>query len=127
MVRFLRAKRRTMWVVTVCLIGAVGVGRAQEDPMTQVHSDTPAKKSEGPPKVLIQGADNVVRNATGTRDAEIRVDVNLVLVPVSVTDPRDRLVTGLDKENFNIFDNNSQQTVKTFSTEDAPVTMRDRV
>jgi Ca-activated chloride channel family protein len=49
--------------------------------------------------------------------------VNLVLVPLTVTDPMNRLVTGLEKENFNIFDNNQGQVIKTFSTEDAPVTI----
>lgn len=127
MMRFLGTKQRMALRVGSCLavlvLFAGGAARAQEDPMTQVHSDTPAPKPPGPPKVLIQGADNVVRNATSSRDAEIRVDVNLVLVPVSVTDPRDRLVTGLEKENFSVFDSNVQQNLKTFSTEDAPVTI----
>ena len=61
--------------------------------------------------------------ATSHRDARIRVDVNLVLVPTTVTDPMNRLVTGLEKENFEIFDNNVGQTIKSFSTEDAPVTI----
>ena len=37
------------------------------------------------------------------------MDVNLVLVPATVTDPMNRLVTGLEKENFEIFDNNVGQ------------------
>ena len=51
------------------------------------------------------------------------MDVNLVLVPLTVTDPMNRLVTGLEKENFQVYDNNSRQTIKSFSTEDAPVTI----
>jgi Ca-activated chloride channel family protein len=51
------------------------------------------------------------------------VDVNLVLVPATVTDSLNRLVTGLEKENFEIYDNNVGQTIKSFSTEDAPVTI----
>jgi Ca-activated chloride channel homolog len=53
----------------------------------------------------------------------IRVNVNLVLVPVTVTDPLNRLVPGLDKENFALYENNSAQRIKTFSCEDAPVSI----
>ena len=41
----------------------------------------------------------------------------------TVTDPMNRLVTGLEKENFEIYDNNIGQVIKSFSTEDAPVTI----
>jgi hypothetical protein len=43
------------------------------------------------------------------------VDANLVLVPAMVTDPTNRLVTGLERENF---DNNVWQVIKNFSTEE---------
>jgi Ca-activated chloride channel homolog len=52
-----------------------------------------------------------------------KVDVNLVLVPVTITDPMNRLVTGLDRENFNIFEGRDQQEIKTFSSEDAPISL----
>ena len=38
------------------------------------------------------------------RKANIRVDSTLVLIPVTVTDPLNRFVTGLDKENFKLFE-----------------------
>ena len=72
---------------------------------------------------MIEGADNAATLATSRRDARIRVDVNLVLVPATVTDPMNRLVTGLEKENFEVYDNNVGQVIKSFSTEDAPVTI----
>ena len=34
-----------------------------------------------------------------------------------------RLVTGLERENFQLYDNNVPQTIKTFSTEDAPLSI----
>ncbi len=42
---------------------------------------------------------------------------------MTVTDPMNRLVTGLEAPNFEMFDNNVGQIIKTFSTEDAPVTI----
>jgi Ca-activated chloride channel homolog len=53
----------------------------------------------------------------------LKVDVNLVLVPVTVTDPMNRLVTGLDKENFELTEGNAPQEIRTFSSEDAPVSL----
>jgi Ca-activated chloride channel family protein len=53
----------------------------------------------------------------------LKVDVDLVLVPVTITDPMNRLVTGLDKENFQLFEGNSSQEIRSFSSEDAPVSL----
>ncbi len=53
----------------------------------------------------------------------LKVDVDLVLVPVTITDPLNRLVTGLEKENFQLFEGNAQEEIKSFSSEDAPVSL----
>ncbi len=53
----------------------------------------------------------------------IQVDVNLVIVNVTVTDPYDRIVTGLDQTNFQVFDEKVAQKIETFSTEDAPISV----
>jgi Ca-activated chloride channel family protein len=98
---------------------------AQENPLGVVHTPTPPPPPKTPEdaKPVIEGADNAAKLATSRRDARIRVDVNLVLVPATVTDPMNRLVTGLERENFEVYDNNIGQTIKSFSTEDAPVTI----
>ena len=43
----------------------------------------------------------------------LKVDVDLVLVPVTITDPMNRLVTGLEKENFQLFEGNTPQEIRT--------------
>jgi len=53
--------------------------------------------------------------------ANLRIDANLVLVPVIVCDPMNRPVTGLEKEHFRVFDDSVEQTVTTFATDDEPV------
>ncbi|HUI58106.1 MAG TPA: VWA domain-containing protein [Bryobacteraceae bacterium] len=53
--------------------------------------------------------------------ATLRSDTNLVLVPVSVCDPYNRPVTGLEKEHFKIFDDKVEQTVTQFAMDDEPV------
>src|SRR6202140_5208000 len=58
-----------------------------------------------------------------THTKPLKVEVNMVLVPVTITDPLNRLVTGLDRNNFNLFEGKDQQEIKTFSSEDAPVSI----
>jgi Ca-activated chloride channel homolog len=58
-----------------------------------------------------------------TPRASIRVDTTLVLIPVTVTDPLNRFVTGLDKEHFRIFEDKKEQSLVQFSSEDAPLTI----
>jgi Ca-activated chloride channel family protein len=53
----------------------------------------------------------------------IRVDVDLVLVNVTVTDPYNRLVTGLERENFRVFEDNTEQEAIHFSSEDVPISI----
>jgi Ca-activated chloride channel family protein len=55
--------------------------------------------------------------------APIQVDVNMVIVNVTVTDPYDRIVTGLDQVNFQVFDDKVEQKIAAFSTEDAPISV----
>jgi Ca-activated chloride channel family protein len=61
--------------------------------------------------------------ALRTHTKPLKVDVDLVLVPVTVTDPMNRLVTGLDKENFEVWDGKQQQQIRHFSCEDAPISL----
>jgi Ca-activated chloride channel family protein len=53
----------------------------------------------------------------------IQMDVNMVVVNVTVTDPYDRIVTGLDQSNFQIYDDKVEQKIESFSTEDAPISV----
>ena len=53
----------------------------------------------------------------------LRVDVELALVNVVVTDPFNRLVTGLDTDNFRVFEDNVEQEIITFSSEDVPISI----
>ncbi len=55
--------------------------------------------------------------------ANIRVDTNVVQIPVTVTDPLNRFVTGLEKENFRLFEDKAEQKVAYFASEDAPISV----
>jgi Ca-activated chloride channel family protein len=53
----------------------------------------------------------------------IKTDVKLVLVPVSVTDRMQRLVTGLNAENFQLYEGKKPQQIRHFSSEDIPISI----
>src|SRR5512146_306957 len=53
--------------------------------------------------------------------ANLRVDTNLVLVPVTVYDEYNRPVTGLEKKHFRLLDANVEQAITHFSSEDEPL------
>jgi Ca-activated chloride channel family protein len=50
-----------------------------------------------------------------------KVDVETVFVKVSVTDPLNRYVTGLEKEHFKVYEDNVEQTITHFSQQSAPI------
>ncbi len=53
----------------------------------------------------------------------IRTHAELVLVPVTVTDPMNRVVVGLKQGNFQLVEGKQTQEIKHFSQEDAPVSL----
>jgi Ca-activated chloride channel family protein len=65
----------------------------------------------------------VEESERATPKATIRVDSDLVLIPVTVTDPLNRFVTGLEKENFKLFEDKKEQEISAFSSEDAPLSI----
>jgi Ca-activated chloride channel family protein len=53
----------------------------------------------------------------------IRSKVDLVMVPVTITDAMNRPVTGLERDNFQLFENKQPQEIRNFSTEDTPISI----
>jgi Ca-activated chloride channel family protein len=57
------------------------------------------------------------------KDGRITLSTDVVNVVVSLTDPYGRLVTGLGKDQFEVFDDKVQQKIAHFTDEDAPVSV----
>jgi len=75
-------------------------------------------------KVDLKGpAQTITPEGQTPRVASIKVDVPLVLVNVTVTDPMNRLVTGLGIEHFEVFEDKEEQEITQFGAEDAPLSM----
>ena len=62
-------------------------------------------------------------NVTDLHLNTIRTHSELVLVPVTVTDTMNRVVVGLERGNFQLYEGKQSQEIKHFSTEDAPVSL----
>jgi VWFA-related protein len=56
-------------------------------------------------------------SAAGDTDAPIRVQVNEVIVPVTVTDEKGRFVSDLDQKDFKVFEDNKAQSIRFFTRE----------
>ena len=98
---------------------------AQEDPLSKVHVEPPAS-STGPgsePKGAEAGPESGSAALRIHPGSFIRMNVDMVLVPVTVTDPLNRLVTGLEQEDFQVYENNGEQRIASFASEDAPVSI----
>jgi Ca-activated chloride channel homolog len=58
-----------------------------------------------------------------TKNQTIKVDVDLVLVNATVSDPQGRMVTGLERENFQLWEDKIEQKIDSFSAEDTPLSI----
>jgi Ca-activated chloride channel homolog len=73
------------------------------------------------PKVAI--TPRKLDSATKVSAANLRLDVKLVLIPVTVTDALDRPVTNLSRESFRVLEDGVEQKITSFSQEDGPVSL----
>ena len=85
---------------------------------------TPSSRSQsnGPIQVAPRG-ESMEGTPGDTRIKPLRINVNVVLVPVMVTDAMNHPVTGLEKKNFVLSENDEQKEIQYFSTEDSPISV----
>jgi VWFA-related protein len=103
----LPSRHKLFLASAICVVSVLWAGehRGDDPQVTITPRPTAAPKEQALPK------------------SNIRADVNLVLIPVTVTDPLNRFVTGLEKENFKVFEDKKQQVISQFSSEDAPLSI----
>jgi len=107
-------------VLPLCAILCLGVSALAQTDVNDVHvvPREVEKPKDAPKQDLISS-----NSGLSAHVRPLKVDVDLVLVPVTITDPMNRLVTGLEKENFQLFEGSTAQEIRTFSSEDAPVSL----
>ncbi len=118
-------KNLVLLLVLSCLAGWLVVPAYTQDEDQNVHLvPHEVKKPDVVPNAGIAVPPGVIVDPSlKTHTKPLRKDVDLVLVPVTVTDPMNRLVTGLEKENFQLTDSGKPQEIKHFSSEDAPISL----
>jgi Ca-activated chloride channel family protein len=116
-----------VWMVVLALSGAWGlaeraVGQTDVNDVHVVPREVAPREAEKA-KTEEVVKESVVAASLNTHVRPLKVAVDLVLVPVTITDPMNRLVTGLEKENFQLFEGSAKEEIKSFSSEDAPVSL----
>ena len=94
---------------------------SEHDAAAVAHEATAVAAKDSP-----KASDDVRKDTPGEvlkRGKPLKFDVDLALVNATVTDPFNRLVTGLDSDNFRIFEDNIEQEVVSFSAEDVPISI----
>ena len=95
--RMTTMKKRVLWIAILGFLAAVAVLGGQRGSLPRRRRSPP----EAPAQAGRQGT--IIRN------------VNLVEVLFSVVTKREKLVTDLNKENFKVFDDGTQQEITDFS------------
>ncbi|MGD9589906.1 MAG: VWA domain-containing protein [Pyrinomonadaceae bacterium] len=127
--------------VFIFVLAAVGTGFAQSNRSTRprvVATPTPAppviqnnntdpERRGGPP---VLGGDSTRRPVPGrtpeTVDDEsdvIKVETNLITMPVSVLDRDGRFISGIDQRDFKIYENGVEQRIEYFQSVEQPFTV----
>src|SRR5690348_12893751 len=108
----------------VCLVASTAAAeRFQNGTPGPSQASTPPVIAPDEP-VAIESRKSTASVPKGTsRPANIRIDKTLVLINVTVTDPLNRFVTGLEKEHFRLYEDKIQQDITQFSSEDAPISI----
>ena len=103
---------------SLLLLGCLATVSAQ-----QPSDQSPPRQTPVPPPARLTEVSHDTPAVALRPGKVIRADVDLALVNVTVTDPFNRLVTGLDQDNFRVFEDNIEQEIVTFSSEDVPISI----
>jgi len=112
------SKRRLSYAIIMAILCG-GVASAQSPPPAAPvsqpgqsgQSGQSGQTGQSPPK------------SEGRSDERIRLDTDVVTLTVTVTDPYNRLVTGLDRQHFEVFEDKVKQSIEFFSDDDVPVSL----
>jgi len=94
-----------------------------QSPTTGLHADSRVSTppSAANPLSSERLTPNLVQRPIHTRP--VRVDVNIVVLNLLVTDSRDRIVAGLNARSFEIYDDRVPQKIVSFCREDTPISV----
>lgn len=127
-------KRMKKFAVLLCLALVCG---GFENVSAQARRVTPSSSTSGKPNQRPETKPTPTPEPQNVADANdssdpvpvdpsdevIRVDTQLITIPVKVSDRKNRFFGGLKKENFKVFEDNVEQEIAYFSNEEEPFTV----
>lgn len=118
-----------VFLAIVCLNLTVSFAQSRRVPPYSESSDKPNKRDSKPaesptPAPIIEEPPILNNEQPPIEDKDIiRVDTDLVTIPIKVSDRNGRFVGGLTKENFRIIEDETEQEIAYFSNEEQPFTV----
>lgn len=109
----------TAAVTFLCLVGA-SAQQSQQPGAAAPQETKPAPQAPGQTPTTRPAPQLPGNERPGE---SIRIGTELVSLTVTVTDPYNRLVTGLDKQHFELFEDKVKQEITHFNDDDVPVSM----
>lgn len=100
------------------------VKKVNKRPSEAIEKKTP--KPTPDPDENTTNIPSIVEQTKDTQEDDgevLKIDTNLVTVPVKVSDRSNRFIAGLKKEDFKIFEDDVEQEISYFSNEEQPFTV----
>ncbi|MDI1243144.1 MAG: VWA domain-containing protein [bacterium] len=137
----MRSITLVVFLLSLASVAAFGQsGRRVQATPTPVPATREAEFSESKPKprrpVWISPTDRLRQNQTASTtpakpiadttadsDEEVKVETTLVTIPVSVFDRNGLYISGLNQNDFNVFEDGKEQEIAYFGTSDKPFTV----
>ena len=112
--------------IVLLFLSAISVANAlgqQESKPAERRDPVPPAKAPDKSRTSAGDAQQQSPARPSQKPGAIKLDTKLVSVTVTVSDRYGRFVSGLSKEDFEVFDDNVKQDIEIFGDEDAPVSM----
>ncbi len=90
----------------------------QDGAPSGTQTDSPPSSAQGKTSAPSQRPDG--QNKDGSA---VKLTTNVVTFTVTVTDPNNRLVTGLDRQHFEVFEDKVKQNIEYFNDDDSPLSV----
>lgn len=118
-------KKFTLFALSafICLNISAAFAQSRRVPPTNPNQKSNQRPAASPTPTPENTEEITDENAvTDDRDI-IKVDTELVTIPVKVSDRKGKFVPGLTKENFKVFEDDAEQEIAFFSNEQQPFTV----
>jgi VWFA-related protein len=99
---------------------------AGDEPTGPTSSSTAPGEDQAPPSNLApsaEGKDTIQTAPPELSSFTLHLPVNFVEVPVTVKDPKGKLVAGLTWRDFRVFENNTREPLRLFTVDPAPLSV----